>query len=86
MSRSISNLLLHPYLRFVVPHLFPIHSCELDIFIIMWYQNSVPSIFTQLQIFHIYFDKVVVTTAVFILSIVITTAPYWRLLVYYVYI
>ena len=55
MSRSTSSLLLHPCLRFVGPCLFPIHSCELDISIIMWYQNSVPSIFTQLHIFHVYF-------------------------------
>ena len=55
MSRSISSLLLHPRLRFVGPCLSPIHSCELDISIIMWYQNSVLSIFTQIHIFHVYF-------------------------------
>ena len=55
MSISISSLLLHSCLRCVGPCLLPIHSCELDISIIMWYQNSVPSIFTQLHVFHVYF-------------------------------
>ena len=58
---------------------------ELDISIIMWYQNYVLSIFTQLHIFTYNFGKVVVTTALCIFSVVIATATHWRLLVYYVY-
>ena len=85
MSRSISSLLLHPYFRFVEICLFPIHSCKLEISIIMWYQNSVPNIFTQLHISTYIFGKVVVTTSFYIFIVVITTAPHWSSLVYYVY-
>ena len=42
-------------LWFVGPNLFPIHSCEFDITKILCYQNYVSSIFTQLQLCHIYF-------------------------------
>ena len=69
----------------LIPQFLPRHSSELDISIIMWYQNPVPSIFTQLHIFTCIFGKVVVTTTFCIFSIVVTTAPNWRLLVYYVY-
>ena len=41
-------------LRFVGTHLFPIHSCELEITIILCYHNSVRIIFTHLQICNIY--------------------------------
>ena len=70
---------------FLGHHLLPIHSYELDISIIMWYQNSVLSIFTHIQIFTYISGKVVVTTALCIFSVVITTSPHWRLMVYYVY-
>ena len=85
MSRSISSLLLHLSFRFVEICLFPIHSCKLEISIIMWYQNSVPNIFTQLHISTYIFGEVVVTTSFYIFSVVITTAPHWSSLVYYVY-
>ena len=47
-------------MQFMGPHLFPIHSYELEISITMWCQNYVPSIFTQLQIFTYIFGKVII--------------------------
>ena len=46
------------HLRFVAPHLFPIHSYELEITIIMCHNNSVPIILNQLHICHVYFWSV----------------------------